>query len=51
MAHDPILKMEAYLTRKGLFSEKLKRENAASLTKELRAASAAANQSKKLASL
>jgi TPP-dependent pyruvate/acetoin dehydrogenase alpha subunit len=50
-AHDPILKMEAYLTRKGLFSEKLKRENAASFTQELKAAIATANQSKKLASL
>jgi TPP-dependent pyruvate/acetoin dehydrogenase alpha subunit len=32
---DPILKMEAYLTRKGLFSEELKREVAVSFSKEL----------------
>lgn len=36
-AHDPILKMEAYLFRKGLFSEELKREAAASFTSELAA--------------
>ena len=34
-AIDPILKMEAYLTRKGLFSEDLKREVAGSFSKEL----------------
>jgi pyruvate dehydrogenase E1 component alpha subunit len=49
-AHDPILKMEAYLTRKGLFSEKLLRETVTGFKKELRAAIATANQSKKLAS-
>lgn len=32
---DPILKMEAYLTRKGLFSEDLKREVAGSFGREL----------------
>jgi TPP-dependent pyruvate/acetoin dehydrogenase alpha subunit len=32
---DPILKMEAYLTRKGLFSEGLKREVADSFSREL----------------
>ena len=36
-AQDPILKMEAYLTRKGLFSEEWKAEAEASLTKELEA--------------
>lgn len=35
---DPILKMEAYLTRKGLFSEELKREAAAAFSSELDAA-------------
>jgi pyruvate dehydrogenase E1 component alpha subunit len=37
-AHDPILKMESYLIRKGLFSEELKREAAAGFTSELAAA-------------
>jgi TPP-dependent pyruvate/acetoin dehydrogenase alpha subunit len=37
-AHDPIVKMEAYLTRKGLFSEELKLEVAAGFKKELDAA-------------
>jgi TPP-dependent pyruvate/acetoin dehydrogenase alpha subunit len=46
--HDPIPKMEAYLTRKGLFSERLQRETAASFAGELRAALATANRSKKL---
>jgi TPP-dependent pyruvate/acetoin dehydrogenase alpha subunit len=44
-AHDPILKMEAYLTRKCLFSEKLKLEVATSFTKELDAAIEAAKAS------
>ena len=35
---DPILKMEAYLSRKGLFSEKLKRDVAAGFGRELVAA-------------
>jgi len=35
---DPILKMEAYLSRKGLFSEKLKRDVAAAFGRELLAA-------------
>jgi len=35
---DPILKMESYLTRKGLFSEELKREVAGGIGKELDAA-------------
>lgn len=47
-AHDPILKMEAYLTRKRLFSEELKSKTVASFTKELKAALATANQSKRL---
>jgi TPP-dependent pyruvate/acetoin dehydrogenase alpha subunit len=47
-AHDPILKMEVYLTRKGLFSEGLKSKTVASFTKELKAALATANQSKRL---
>ena len=34
-AHDPILKMEAYLNRKGLLSEGLKLEAAAGFTREL----------------
>jgi pyruvate dehydrogenase E1 component alpha subunit len=46
--HDPILKMEAYLTRKGLFSEELKSKTVASFTKELKAAPATANQSTRL---
>jgi TPP-dependent pyruvate/acetoin dehydrogenase alpha subunit len=37
-AHDPILKMEAYLTRKGLFSVGWKRKVAAGFTRELNAA-------------
>ncbi len=37
-ARDPILNMEAYLTRKGLFSESLKRETAAGSAKSLQAA-------------
>jgi TPP-dependent pyruvate/acetoin dehydrogenase alpha subunit len=37
-AHDPILKMETYLTRKGLFNEELKREFVDSFTRELDAA-------------
>jgi TPP-dependent pyruvate/acetoin dehydrogenase alpha subunit len=41
-AHDPILKMEAYLLRKGLFSEELKLEAAACFTDELAAAMKAA---------
>jgi TPP-dependent pyruvate/acetoin dehydrogenase alpha subunit len=36
--HDPILKMEAYLLRKGLFSEELKLEAAAGFISELAAA-------------
>jgi TPP-dependent pyruvate/acetoin dehydrogenase alpha subunit len=47
-AHDPVLKMEAYLTRKGLFSEELKSKTVASFTKELKTAFATANQSKRL---
>ena len=34
-AHDPILKMEAYLTRKGLFREEWKLELASSFTRKL----------------
>jgi TPP-dependent pyruvate/acetoin dehydrogenase alpha subunit len=37
-ARDPIVNMETYLTRKGLFSEKMKLEVAASFTRELDAA-------------
>jgi TPP-dependent pyruvate/acetoin dehydrogenase alpha subunit len=40
---DPIPKMEAYLSRKGLFSEKLKREVAGAFSKELDAAIEAAD--------
>lgn len=36
-AHDPILKMEDYLTRKGLFREEWKREAALEFTRELEA--------------
>jgi pyruvate dehydrogenase E1 component alpha subunit len=41
-AHDPILKMEAYLLRKGLFSEELKIEATAGFTSELAAIESAA---------
>lgn len=44
-AHNPILKMESYLDRKGLFSEELKLKTAAAFTRELDAAVAAAFQS------
>jgi pyruvate dehydrogenase E1 component alpha subunit len=40
-AHDPILKMEAYLTRKGLFREEWKREEVTNLTRKLDAVVAA----------
>jgi len=44
---DPILKMEKYLKRKGLFTPKLKRNIAAAFTRELDAAlRAAANKRK-----
>jgi pyruvate dehydrogenase E1 component alpha subunit len=41
-AHDPILKMEAYLTRKGLFREAWKLEEVANFTQELDAVTEAA---------
>lgn len=44
-AHDPILNMEKYLTRKGLFSIELKLEVAAAFSRELDAAIAAAGKS------
>ena len=42
--HDPILKMEAYLTRQGLFREAWKQEEAASFRRKLNAALRAANR-------
>jgi TPP-dependent pyruvate/acetoin dehydrogenase alpha subunit len=43
--NDPIVKMEAYLSRKGLFRDGLKREVAGSIAAELDAAVEAAEKS------
>jgi TPP-dependent pyruvate/acetoin dehydrogenase alpha subunit len=50
MAHDPIAKMEAYLTRKGIFSEAMKVEAASGFAKELNAALRAARMRRSPAS-